>query len=395
MKHWTITALVLACSLAACGGGGNSGETKQTITSVKVVGASLADMGVFGYKFTVQPASAGTSYLVYSERIASTYGVKGFCKAYTFGGGSTFTPNAGCTNYAVAGASVHNYVSGLGAEVASVPTSLIKQLTDAGAAGYGANDLLIVGEASSNDAAALATAFLTTAAATAQGQSNSAYPALLLSLLGSTNTQALLNADPTGAAAGVAYMKALASKLTEAVSTSGLGKGAQRVAVLNTLDVTRTPKFVAVLAGITATQGQAAATEVQTLVRAWVQAYNTQLATNVAALGSKVVVVDVYQGFNDELDTPAQYGLINTTTTVCDEIVNAGASSGVTALSTPSVAAACTDAAASSITPSTGSDGTNQWWQKALFADNFHPTPYGHQLLGQLVAKRLSEAGWL
>jgi outer membrane lipase/esterase len=395
MKRWTITALVLACSLAACGGGGNSGETKQTITSVKVVGASLADMGVFGYKFTVQPASAGTSYLVYSERIASTYGVKGFCKAYTFDGSSAFTQNAGCTNFAVAGASVHNYVSGLGAEVTAVPTSVIKQLTDAGAAGYGANDLLIVGEASSNDAAALATAFLTTAAATAQGQSNSAYPALLLSLLGSTDTQALLNADPTGAAAGVAYMKAVASKLTEAVKASGLSKGAQRVAVLNTLDVTRTPKFVAVLAGIKATQGQAAATEVQTLVRAWVQAYNTQLAANVAALGGKVVVVDLYQGFNDELDAPAQYGLINTTTTVCDEIVNAGATPGVTALSTPSVAAACTDAAASSITPSTGSDGTNQWWQKALFADNFHPTPYGHQLLGQLVAKRLSEAGWL
>lgn len=395
MKHWKIAALVAACGLVACGGGGNSGETKQTITSVKVVGASLADMGVFGYKFTVQPATAGTSYPVYSERIAATYGVKGFCKAYTFGGGTTFTPNAACTNHAVAGASVHNYVALANAELSSVPTSMIKQLIDAGAAGYGPQDLLLVGEGSSNDAAALATAFLTTSAASAQGQTDPALPNLLVSLLGLTTTQTLLNNDFSGASAGVAYMQSVANKLTAAIQSSALSKGAQRVVVLNTLDVTRTPRFQAVLATVGAAQGQAAASQVQALVRTWIQAYNTQLATNVALLGNKVVIVDLYQGFNDELDSPAQYGLLNTTTTVCDEILNAGATPGVTALSTPSVVPACTDAAASSITPSTGGDGTSQWWQKALFADNFHPTPYGHQLLGQLVAKRLSEAGWL
>lgn len=391
MSHWKFAALVAACAVAACGGGGNSGETKQTITTVKVVGASLADMGVFGYKFTVQPSSAGTTYPVYSERIAATYGVSGFCKAYVFTAPSSFTLQAGCTNHAVAGASVNNYVSAANAEVASVPTSVIKQLEDAGSPGYGAHDLLLVGEASSNDAAAVATAYLTSA----QVPSTQAFPKLMISLLGSTAATTLLTTDPTGAAAGVAYMQALADKLTTAIHDNALNKGAQRVVVLNTLDVTRTPKFKAVLAGIAAAQGQAAADGVQTLVRTWVQTYNTRLATNLAVLGSKVALVDLHQGFNDELDVPSQYGLINTTTTVCDEIVNAGATPGATALSTLSVVAACTDSAASSTTPSTGSDGTSQWWKKALFADNFHPTPYGHQLLGQLVAKRLSEAGWL
>ncbi len=395
MKHWKVAALVAACGLAACGGGGNSGATKQTITSVKVVGASLADMGVFGYKFTVQPSQAGTSYPVYSERIAAAYGVSGFCKAYTFAGGSTFTPNAGCTNYAVAGAAVHNYVAAASGEVSSVPTSAIKQLVDAGVAGYGANDLLVVGEASSNDAAALATAYLTTAAAAAQSQVDNAYPNLLASLLGGSTTQALMTSDSSGATAGGAYMQALADKLTTAISTHALARGARRVVVVNTLDVTRTPKFQAVLAGIQSAQGATAAAQIQTLVRTWIQTYNTRLASNVAALGAQVALVDLYQGFNDELNDPAQYGLINITTTVCDEIINGGATPGVTALSTPSVVPACTDAAASSITPSTGSDGTRLWWQKALFADNFHPTPYGHQLLGQLVAKRLTEAGWL
>ena len=29
------------------------------------------------------------------------------------------------------------------------------------------------------------------------------------------------------------------------------------------------------------------------------------------------------------------------------------------------------------------------------FADNVHPTPYGHQLIAQFAAKVLASAGWL
>lgn len=55
MKKFSMVAIVATACLTACGGGGNSGETKARITSVKVVGASLADSGALGYKFTVQP----------------------------------------------------------------------------------------------------------------------------------------------------------------------------------------------------------------------------------------------------------------------------------------------------------------------------------------------------
>ena len=73
MKRHTLAALVAASLLAACGGGGNSGETKLTPVGLKVVGASLADSGTFGLKFTVQSAS-GTPYAVYTERLLAEAG---------------------------------------------------------------------------------------------------------------------------------------------------------------------------------------------------------------------------------------------------------------------------------------------------------------------------------
>ena len=51
----------------------------------------------------------------------------------------------------------------------------------------------------------------------------------------------------------------------------------------------------------------------------------------------------------------------------------------------------CT-AAALSATPGKSSP---DWWQHHVFADSFHPTPYGHQQLSQLVSRSLSQKGWL
>jgi phospholipase/lecithinase/hemolysin len=44
------------------------------------------------------------------------------------------------------------------------------------------------------------------------------------------------------------------------------------------------------------------------------------------------------------------------------------------------------------ITP--GSTDPN-WWKSYGFADSFHPTPYGHQLVAQLISKSLAIKGWL
>ena len=45
--------------------------------------------------------------------------------------------------------------------------------------------------------------------------------------------------------------------------------------------------------------------------------------------------------------------------------------------------------------PPVGEVGVNNWWTTYLFADNFHPTPRGHELLADVVTRRLRTAGWL
>jgi len=281
-------------------------------------------------------------------------------------------------------------------------------LQQLGAAGYSTGDLVIVGEGSSNDAANLVTAFLTDRATI--GTLNTTLFGQVIGNItaldgGSSISGASVTASDGGAAAGVAYMTRLAQALVSTVKTNTTDLGARRVVVLNMLDVTRTPKLQAVLATMNATQ----AATVQGLVQAWVRAYNTALNTAVAAYADKMVVVDLYQGFNDELDDLAQYGLSNKTSTVCYETFAAQGytksgstpaapgtiglgDTDITGYPTTNVPAACTDAYASSMTSHAGGA---DWWKTYLFADNFHPTPYGHQLLGQLVAKRLTEAGWL
>ncbi len=436
MKHIKYAAIALACALTACGGGGgNSGNTKTEVTSVKVVGASLADSGTFGYKFTVQP---NTYPLVYPERVASTFGVPSLCKAYVYNTSASattateyvanFSANSaqtGCTNHAVAGASLGNYSTDFHTYLSSTsPTSMLTQLTNLGnsaGSGFTSADLFIVGEGAANDMATLATAFLTYA----QSQTDltnlmtSAQGLAILGLpLGDTstaNTVAYLMQTQTGRGQLVGrYMVRLAGILASSINTNLLSHGASKVAVLNLLDVTLTPKFQATLSQLRALEAYdptnypaGTADTVQATVRAWTQAFNTQLATSVAALpGGKVVIVDFYQSFSDEMADPAQYGLTNVSNTVCDELVNLGvttttstistlATSGVTTLKTPSTVGACSAANPAMTQQLLTKFGNTTWLQKYLFADNFHPTPYGHQLLAQLVAKRLAEAGWL
>ena len=38
---------------------------------------------------------------------------------------------------------------------------------------------------------------------------------------------------------------------------------------------------------------------------------------------------------------------------------------------------------------------TAGWWKTYSFSDGFHPTPKGHELMAQSVARAMSKAGWL
>ena len=405
MKRFMIAALAAASLLAACGGG-DSGSNR--VTAVKVVGASLADSGTYGYKFTVQ-AAGGTPYQVYPERVATAYGLPALCAAYRFTAPSTFTPQAGCTNHAVAGAGI-NYgvfsdtnsdaVDDLFTAAPSAPASQLRQLVNLGAQGFAWGDLLIVGEGSANDTATLVTAYLTDAQ-TAGTVKTTLFKQVITALLndGGAVAGAGVLATDGGLAAGTAYMQQLAKALVVSVRTNAIQQGARRVLILNTLDVTRTPRLEAVLAGMGTTQ----ANQVRGLVQAWITAYNSTLNQEVQQLAGRVVVADFYTAFNAQLAQPSQYGLTNITHTVCDETYAQATASptprslftaGDTSLNTPAVVQACNDSYAATITPSANATGTT-WWTTYLFADNFHPTPRGHELLADVVTQRLRAAGWL
>lgn len=372
-----LSALVAACLLAACGGGGSDTAPSAAVTSVKVAGDSLADSGTFGFKFTVQGSAAtgAGSTPIWPERVATSYG-QSLCNHYVFNG-SAFGANAACTNYAVGGGRINN------ATAPTSPVSITQQLKDMGALGYSASDLVLI-DGGGNDAADLIGAYLR-----ASSDNGQAYAALLGSLLPQATVGAALAGGTTGMAqVGGAYMQALAKNFAETIKANTVAKNAPRVAVLNAPGVTLTPRFRMVLASISAARGAAAAAQAEALFDGWIQAYNTQLATSLAG-DNRIALVDFYTSFKDQATNPAQYQLTNSSTPACP--ATGLGTDGLPTYTFPT----CTAAALSAMTPPAGATGGADWWKSYGFADSFHPTPYGHQLVGQMVSRSLSRAGWL
>lgn len=395
MRTWkyalsAIAALSSALVLTACGGGGG-GETtsnKSGVTSVKVVGDSLSDSGVFGFKFAMQ-GSASEPMQIWTERIAASYGVAALCPRYVATSATTVVANpsaAACTSYAVGGGRI-NVPTAPNAPIP--PFSIPQQLKDlATEKPYGAGDLLLV-DGGGNDAADLVGAYLSV-----PRDSGAAYSGLLGTLLPAATVGAQLSAGAAGAAnAGGLYMVALADKMYDAVKTQALDKGAKKVLLLNMPAINNTPRFQAVLdlVALGSGGGAAGATargQTEAVIKGWIEAFNKQLATRFAG-NSSVVVVDFYTDFNNQIATPAQYGLTNVKTPACP--VQGIGADGL-AIYNPGT---CTSTALSAQTPPTGASGGASWWKTYGFSDGFHPTMYGYQLLAQLVTKNLAVAGWL
>jgi phospholipase/lecithinase/hemolysin len=394
MRQLKITMLALAAAVlvTACGGGGSADTTPRAkITSVKVFGDSLHDSGTFGYKFTVQ----APDNLIYAERVAASYG-QTLCNYYTATGATTFTPNskAGCTNFAIGGSRV--------TYTAASPTSPlnvgVQMAAFASMGTYSATDLVII-DGGANDAADLVGAYLSI-----PRDSAASYGALLGTLL--TPTQigtALAGGSATVAAIGGTYMTALADKFYTSIKASVLDKNAPYIVVMNMPGITNTPRFQMVLDGVAAataagakaagadaataaSAGAKARTDSETLFKSWIVAFNTELAAKVGA-EPRVALIDFYTGINDEVANPAQYSLTNIKTPACPVIGVGG--DGLPTYDFPS----CT-ATALSAKPPAGVTDPN-WWKGYGFADGFHPTPYGHQLTGQLISRALATKGWL
>jgi len=376
IRSWVPLAFA-SLLVAACGGGGNDGSTRVQITSVKVMGDSLADSGTFGYKFTVQ----GAQSFVYPERIATNYSVPALCPFYLFNG-TTFVANpaAGCTNYAIGSGRINNFTA------PTSPLSIVQQLVTAGtsASTYKATDLLVI-DGGGNDAGDLVGAYLRVPA-----DSGAAYSGLLQTVLPPATVQAALAQGPAGfASVGGTYMAALADVFYNAIKANALDKGAQHVVVLNMPGITNTPRFQMVLDSIAAangggTAGATARANAEGLFKGWISAFNGELATKFAGNGS-VVLVDFYTSFNDQIASPAQFSLSNVTTPACP--ITGQGSDGLPTYTFPT----CTDAALSAAPPA-GADAN--WWKSYAFSDSFHPTPYGHDLLARRIMKSLADAGW-
>jgi phospholipase/lecithinase/hemolysin len=393
---WKLALLTTAAAaiLVGCGGGGaDSTSQRAGITSVKVMGDSLSDSGVFkglptyGRMFSVQD-SASEPNTVWTERIAALLGTPQLCNFFKFTG-TTFVPNpvAGCTSFAVGGGRINNINPQTGA--GSSPFSITYQLQMASAAGnYKSSDLLLV-DGGGNDAADLVGAYL--AAATDGGSS---FVGMASTLIAGTTLNPMLAAGPSGLPqVGGVYMVALADKFYDSIKTSALDKGAEKVAVLNMPGITNTPRFQMVLDSIAAAYGggatgAAARGQSEALFKSWVEAFNSRLAAKVAG-DKRVVLVDFYTAFNDQIANPAQYGLTNVKTPACP--ISGLGSDGLPTYNFQT----CTAAALSAMTPPAGATGGANWWQTYAFSDGFHPSPLGYQLLSQLVAKSLATAGWL
>ena len=391
IRSWAPYASVaLAALLASCGGSGGADTTPAVaITSVKVMGDSLADTGTFGFKFTVQGTTTTgidlTTPRIYPELIANSYGLAALCNVYTFTG-TTFIANptqTGCTNSAIGGGRINNYTA------PTSPQSIPLQLSNASAAGnFAAGDLLII-DGGGNDAADLIGAYLK-----ASTDGGASYVALLGTVLPSATVGAAVQAGATGlAGVGGTYLSALADNFYASIKASALDKGAQRVVVLNMPGITNTPRFQMVLDSIAAaagggTTGAAARAQYEALFKSWIVAFNTELSTKFAG-DSRVIVIDFYTSFNDQFATPAQFGLQNATTPACP----------ITGMGTDGLPtytfATCTEAALTATTPPTGATGGTSWWKTYAFSDSFHPTPQGHKNLAQLISRSLSQAGWL
>ena len=386
MKTFRLCGVVAitAALLSACGGGGSDTAPRTGATSVKVMGDSLADVGTFGIKFTVQ----GTASKIYPERVAQSYGIASTCNFFAFNG-TTFVANpaAGCSNYAIGGGVINGAGSGL---AAADPRTINVQMQTALLGGnYAAGDLVVI-DGGGNDAAALVGAYLATA--TGGAPAVAAYSALLSTVLDAAVVATNLGAGASGfAAVGGLYTSALADTFYTQIKAGVLDKGAQRVVVLNMPAITNTPRFQLVLDSIAAANGGgvAGATargQTEGLFKSWIEAFNARLATRLSG-NANVALVDFYTAFNDEIASPGQYQLSNVKATACP-ITGLG-SDGLPTYTF----VACTDAALSAAPPAgvTGAD----WWRSYLFSDGFHPTPYGHQLLAQLISLSLARAGWL
>lgn len=372
------------------------------------------------------------------------------CSAHTGGFGvARSTLVAGCTNYAQGGARVADPKGvgnpvGVGFTAGPLTEPVVTQIANYAADGgtftgkelvtvlAGANDLFgqtdkLKADANTAGGAALATSLVTqlvagvppanqaaaqTAIATAIGTEAAKATATATTIIGAAITAAathaatngytntvnpVANAATIGATAGAAATTAgntyaattgavnamtnmATAAATLAASVKGMiTSGAKYVVVVNIPDVSQTPMALATI--VYNPDGSVKDNSQQQLVLALTTQFNTTLQTALAGTAG-VLFVDAFAENQRQLANPAHYALSNVKNVACN-------------LTSPANVLATTGNADGSSLVCKAANLIAGDTSRYLFADNVHPTPYGHKLLAQYVTKAMVIAGWL
>jgi phospholipase/lecithinase/hemolysin len=344
-------ATLLAWGLAGCGGGSDGNQKlRVSYSSLISFGDSLSDVGTFkvgtvaalgGGKYTVNSASDKN----WTELIAAQLGLSAPCAAQTgldgdarLGFSVPVANFSNCFNYAQGGSRVTDPVGPANKLLAPDPSAALGQLT-----------VPILGQ-------------ITTHLAKVNGKFSGTE---LVTVMAGAN-DLFMNLGAVGAGAidttqAVTAMGVAGAEMAVYIKTLLVANGAKSIVVLNIPDVKGTPF------------GQSTDANTQYLINLMVTTFNTQLQTGLQG-SSGVLLIDAYTASKDEVENPTRYGLTNTTSPACN-LAGPGNPLGSSLV--------CN---ASNINAGDVS--------RYLFADSVHLTPYGYQLMAQLVAKELVLAKW-
>jgi outer membrane lipase/esterase len=421
---------LLTMILVGCGGGGSDIPAKPKFTAQVSFGDSLSDVGTYnvgfvaaagGGQFSINGPNAngkaanGNNIINWTDVTARNLGLPAPCAAVTglidtAGSGVLSVPvvsHPECNGYAQGGAlvtnpyGIHNTyygtyaaASGLGgAELTYPVVTQINNYLAANGGSFSGNELvsvvvggnevklqltLLVGGAQAAGTAAVTAAItaqvpleiaagrctLAQATTVCVTSAQATLGAAALQTIGNTAANTYLSPTGTAVTAAVTAMVTAATDLVNDVNTLILAKGAKYVVVANIPDFADIPALAAYSA---AQKG---------LVDAMVTTFNSTLKTGLAGLSgsANVIYLDTYTSIKDEITNPAKYNLTNTTTQACDPVL------------TPQNRALLCKAS----TLIVGQTADSHY----LFADDTHPTPYGHLLFATYVLQAMTNKGW-
>jgi len=349
-RNKLILVVISSLILSACGGGSSDeAPAKPQFSSQVSFGDSLSDVG--SYKVGVVAALGGGQFTInsstgaptnWTEMTAPQFGLPAPCPAQTGidDGGTNVVAvvsNTACTGYGQGGARV-TAPAGIGNKASVVSPGLaltvpvVTQIANHLAANGGSfsGDEIVFVMAGAND---------------------------VIHLSGLVSGAAITSTVAVGLA------QTAATELASYVKTEIVGKGAKYVVVMNVPDIGSTPLVTSITNPTLQAQSKG-------LFDALVSAFNAQLATDLPD-SANVLNVDAFTASGDEVANPAKYNLTNVTDVAC----------GANTLGTTSLGC-------NALTLAAGASATH------LFADDVHPTPYGHALFATYVLQEMVNKGW-